>query len=391
MKPSKNKSRKEVVFITSVDLSGRDGASIATRELLRALVNHNNIQFHVILPSPTNKLNSELFKSIKNVEFIEQTKDGKISRVAIQYALFKRLKYLHKCHDIDAVITRFSSLMLAPPLVSRYYNIPHISLLRGSPSNNQSSTVTDLAIRFVHTTNLSLSDRILKAYENIPIPIKYASKTQILPNGVDPMLFDPIPTIEARKLLQPDIQLSQDDFVIGFVGSLSKRHRLELLFKAMYKIEDEIRCKLLIVGEGPEREKLEQLATAFGISSKIHWAGFVEHSKVPSYLSATDVCYSVIDSNNPSNPIKCYEYLSLEKPVIATESAELSFISENNFGVCVESLDLANISKSIQILFDISEKRRNNMGSRGRKYIFSNHTWAKRAEQITKEIDKLCG
>jgi glycosyltransferase involved in cell wall biosynthesis len=139
----------------------------------------------------------------------------------------------------------------------------------------------------------------------------------ITPTGVDLDLFaerpDPGPT---RRRLGLD-----DRFVIGWVGSFRRFHALEQAVDVAAGIDG---AALLMVGDGPERPKVEQLARNRGVVSV--FTGTVPFLELPAYRSAMDVALVLAERDGAFHysPLKLAEYLAAGLPVIAPRLAQCS-------------------------------------------------------------------
>jgi glycosyltransferase involved in cell wall biosynthesis len=140
-------------------------------------------------------------------------------------------------------------------------------------------------------------------------------RTVITPTGVDLDLFrehpDPGPL---RRRLGLDGQ-----FVIGWVGSFRRFHALEQAVDAATGIAD---AALLLVGDGPERSRIEQLAQEREVACV--FTGTIPFAQLPSYLAAMDVALVLAerDSAFHYSPLKLAEYLAAGLPVIAPRVAQ---------------------------------------------------------------------
>jgi glycosyltransferase involved in cell wall biosynthesis len=132
----------------------------------------------------------------------------------------------------------------------------------------------------------------------------------ITPTGVDLEQFadgpDPGPL---RRQLGID-----DAFVIGWVGSFRRFHALEQAVDVAGEIDDAV---LLLVGDGPERPRIEQLARARGVDCVC--TGTVPFAELPPYRAAMDVALVLAERDGAFHysPLKLAEYLAAGLPVIA--------------------------------------------------------------------------
>jgi glycosyltransferase involved in cell wall biosynthesis len=138
----------------------------------------------------------------------------------------------------------------------------------------------------------------------------------VTPTGVDPDVFAArIDRDAVRRRLGVDGR-----FVAGWIGSFRKFHALDYAVDALAGIDG---ATLLLVGDGPERARVEQLAHSRGVD--VRATGTVAHDEIPAHLAAMDVALVVAapDRSFHYSPLKLAEYLSAGVPVIAPSAGEL--------------------------------------------------------------------
>lgn len=139
----------------------------------------------------------------------------------------------------------------------------------------------------------------------------------VTPTGVDLALFArPFDRAAVRRTLGID-----DGFVIGWAGSFRPFHALDQLVHAVAAVGD---ATLLLVGDGPERPRIERLAEALGVRAR--FTGLVPHDDLPRMLAAMDVGVVLARPDEPFHysPLKVAEYLAAGLPVIAPVVAQLT-------------------------------------------------------------------
>ena len=99
--------------------------------------------------------------------------------------------------------------------------------------------------------------------------------------GIDPTRFAPQPAEALRR------QLGLGGFTVAYVGRLVREKGLLVLFDALTEFAGDWQC--LIVGAGPLRPEIEQLARKRGFAERIRWVAAVPHGHVVDYLNAADV------------------------------------------------------------------------------------------------------
>jgi glycosyltransferase involved in cell wall biosynthesis len=173
----------------------------------------------------------------------------------------------------------------------------------------------------------------------------------ITPTGVDLDQFlerpDPAP---ARQSLGID-----DYFVIGWVGSFRRFHALDQAVEAAARIDN---AALLMVGDGPERPKVEQLARDRGVVSV--FTGIVPFADLPAYRAAMDVALVLAEPDSPFHysPLKLAEYLAAGLPVIAPRIAQCTErLRDGVDALLVSPGDARALTEALQHLRDDSNAR----------------------------------
>ena len=111
-------------------------------------------------------------------------------------------------------------------------------------------------------------------------------RIQILPNAVDTSLFR---TDLDGELVRKRFHLG-GRFVVGFLGTFKQWHGVDLLveaFQRLHQVDPDMH--LLLVGDGPLRESLQQKIRQATLEHAVTLAGKVAHQEVPLYLAAMNV------------------------------------------------------------------------------------------------------
>ncbi|MFQ5441391.1 MAG: glycosyltransferase, partial [Thermodesulfobacteriota bacterium] len=187
-------------------------------------------------------------------------------------------------------------------------------------------------------------------------------KCVVVYNGIDPGLKPGRGPAEVKE----GLGISEDDLLIGTVGSLIKRKRVDLLVDAVSildKAGKKIKC--VVVGEGPEMNPLKDKVRKAGLDKKIFFTGF--SSDALSYINAMDVF--VLASEKEGLPRVVLEAMLMGRPVVAasvTGPAEL--VIDGGTGFLVDPASAGNIAERVAELTD-SPAMRAEMGGTGRKRV----------------------
>lgn len=188
------------------------------------------------------------------------------------------------------------------------------------------------------------------------------SKVVVIPNGVDTEIFKP--DINAEKIYDL-ITVSR---LVEWKG-----------IKELIEAADQLACRLLIVGSGPQESELRQLAAkSKGI---VEFAGEIEQSQLPKLINSSR--FFVLNSKYEGSPHSLIEAMSCGALVIARASTGTKELIESGVdGVLVlDHEKLANVLKSC--IGD--QKTRLNMGVKAREKILRNYS----REKIFSDIYRL--
>jgi glycosyltransferase involved in cell wall biosynthesis len=205
------------------------------------------------------------------------------------------------------------------------------------------------------------------------------NKSVLIPNGVDTELFREYPSSSLRNKLGID-----NCFVIGHVGVLREWLDFRPLFNAFRFLSKYMDARLLIVGGGIGYDETTRLAEEYGISKSVLFTGTVPYSQVPYYISCMDVCaipFKLDRVSQNSLPLKIFEYMSCNKPVISTNIQGVIENFQNNVLYVSNSEDYIHKIKTIYL----DDELRKRLGSIGRSIVISNYDW----RIITEDLENL--
>jgi len=138
---------------------------------------------------------------------------------------------------------------------------------------------------------------------------------EVIPNGVE---LDAIMTNPTR-IERGNLGFSPEDIVLVYVGRLAPEKNLPFLLRAFKGVSSAYEnARLLLVGDGPERDNLEDLAFHMSIVDRVHFSGMVPHAEVPNYLASADAC--VTASTAETFGISVVEALASGLPVLGIDS-----------------------------------------------------------------------
>lgn len=160
---------------------------------------------------------------------------------------------------------------------------------------------------------VQFADRVVVNAESLRPRGRAATRTEVIPSGVDTDRFNPQTADRAAAKLA--LGLPVDRAAVGTVGRLEVRKGTRTLIEAMALLGDSPQAPSLVVtGEGPLRDELVALAAQLGIAERVHFLG--NRGDVSSVLAALDVFVLPSLTEGMSNAL--LEAMAMALPVVAT-------------------------------------------------------------------------
>ncbi|MFQ5428546.1 MAG: glycosyltransferase [Thermodesulfobacteriota bacterium] len=193
----------------------------------------------------------------------------------------------------------------------------------------------------------------------------HADICSVVHNGVDSALKEERAPEEVREALG----VKDGEFLIGTVGSLIKRKRVELLLKTLAILKEKgLKIRGLIVGAGPEEGALKDRAEELGITEIVTFTGF--STEPLSYIKAMDVF--MLTSIKEGLPRVILEAMLLERPVVAARvTGPTELVIDDVTGFLVEGVEAEDFATRVETLLHSPELRRG-MGQKGKREVLKN-------------------
>jgi len=217
------------------------------------------------------------------------------------------------------------------------------------------------------TALIAVSDEVAEHLEAFPAT---RGKVRVVPNGVNPDRFPP----GIRALLPAE----PGTFTVGFVGTMKPWHGLPTLLEAFARfVRRHPESRLLLVGDGAARAKLEEQASALGLAQRAHFTGPVSPGEVPGLLASMDVGVAPYPAlrNFYFSPLKVYEYMAAGLPVVASQLGQLQKLIEPEIdGLLVPPGEVLALVAALERLKGDPELRLR-LGQAARAKVIPGHTW----------------
>jgi glycosyltransferase involved in cell wall biosynthesis len=148
-------------------------------------------------------------------------------------------------------------------------------------------------------------------------------------------------------------------FVAAYVGTHGMAHHLETILEAAEHLRDHPDIHFLMVGDGAERERLQQLAQANQLSN-VTFLGQLPKSSMPALWNRVQVSLILLrksDTFKSVIPSKIFESLAMNKAIVlGVEGESARLLDQSGCGVCIEPEDAAELARTVQALADDRER-----------------------------------
>ncbi|MCU1592056.1 MAG: glycosyl transferase group 1 [Frankiales bacterium] len=206
----------------------------------------------------------------------------------------------------------------------------------------------------------------------------------VVPNAVDCERFRSQP-------MRP--RAPSGHLVVGYVGCLVARQSLDDLIRALSLLRSsDLRVRAVLVGDGPDRDRLSELAAGLGVLPLVEFAGQVPWERVPQLIAGFSVGYSgqrgVGGLSMYHSPLKIYEYLAVGRPVVASAHPDAEqVVAAAGAGWTFPAGDCDALARVLRNAAVLDHDELAALGRRGAEHVRRTHTWRHRADQV---VDELC-
>lgn len=179
-----------------------------------------------------------------------------------------------------------------------------------------------------------------------------SGRVEALTNGVDTDWFRPVPATlppsERRRLIVP--------------RRLHAKNGVEFLIRAMPRLAETHDAEAVLVGDGPERPRLEALASELGVAERVRFLGARPNVEMPGLLCSAEA--AVIPSLMEATSVAALECMACEVPVAASNVGGLPEIIDESVGTLFDPGDPARLAEGVGRLLDSDLARRGRAGRR---------------------------
>ena len=291
--------------------------------------------------------------------------------------------------DVIHVYDYYSAMFPALSILCRIHKIPLVAHYQGGKVIGKGclklffGLVAILSLQFaskILVVNGAEKTKLINAFK------VSRDKIVLCPNGVNVDVFRPMPQKLARSILG----LSSKKKYVLFVGRLSDFHKgVSYLLKAFKKIKQKIKnVSLLIIGSGPDEQKLRSISKSLRIDKDTHFVGSIVNEKlIVLYYNSSDIV--VVPSLFEAFGIVNIEAMSCAKPVVASRVGGIKdIITDKETGFLVSPRNSKELEERVVSLLTADELRKR-IGFAARKKCEQSYSLASLGAKLDKIYREL--
>ncbi len=226
-----------------------------------------------------------------------------------------------------------------------------------------------------------VSEQVAGKLKEMGIP---ENKILVSPMAVDAHLFENSDSENIVKQYN-----LQDKFIIGWTGSFRSFHGLDILLKVFKNVHQSVNsARLLLVGDGFEKERMMGLAEDLDISDYVIFTGRKSFVEIPNFVNSFDL--AIVSARKASDfhysPLKLREYLGAGIPTMAPFAGEIPIMFKDN--VHLKLYNIGEIEDTAQKIVSLykDKAQRDLLAIKGKEFILNNGTWDVELENLSSKL-----
>lgn len=285
-------------------------------------------------------------------------------------------------HPLAALAASINARRLGVPFIFEVRDLwPETLIAMGSLTRNHPVAIAMRQLeRHLYSRAVMVLTLLPEAHRYISSLGISEKKVRWLPNGVDVAAF-------------PMEELAGDSgrpFTFMYIGSHGAANALEPVLQGFARLierEGAGSAVLRMIGDGPSKPALVELAQKLGVAGSVKFEAPVPKNLVPSLAGEADAFVANV-RNLPLYQFgislnKIYDYLAAGRPVVFASSAVNNPIVEAGVGPAIVADDVDGIAKAMHEVLHMPIAERIEVGRRGRRYVVERHDYCSLAAKLS--------
>ena len=282
----------------------------------------------------------------------------------------------------DFIYERASTFQFAAALVGRLLRFPVIQEINQTPDIGR--------VRKVRLIFLARAlERWTFRHSGALITVSARFRQMLIERGYDPDKIHVIPNAADTDAFRPNLAPTENfqpppdgSVVLGYVGAFHHWHSLDRLLELVTDARASAGpgIHLLLIGDGPDRERLTNRAAELGIESAVTFTGSLPHAQLPGYIMRMDAAV-MADATDYASPVKMFEYMAMGRAIVAPAVPPIrEILADGDSAVFFQPHDVDSFKQAVRrVVTDAALRCR--LAANARRLAEERHTWRKNAER----------
>ncbi len=207
-----------------------------------------------------------------------------------------------------------------------------------------------------------------------------SKKIIVVPNGVDVEKFSKISENQQSDIFN-ELNLGVDDQIIVTASRLVEKNGVEFLIRSLSLLSENI--KLLIIGDGPLKNNLNNIVESLELTNRVIFKGYVEPEKIPEYFSISSVFSRPSLSEGLGNVF--LEAMASKLPVVATPVGGIvDIIKDGETGLFSKPADYTDLAEKLNLVLSDHDLRKK-LAANGFEMVSKGYDW----DNIARKMDEI--
>lgn len=212
-----------------------------------------------------------------------------------------------------------------------------------------------------------------------------ARDVRVIPNGVELSRFGQALSPAHRSKLRMRMRAKEDEHLLMTVSRLVPKNGVDIAIEALTLLPERVR--LAVIGEGPERAYLEQLAVMRGVAERVVFIGEIQNAELHHYLAAADSF--VRASRSEGQGISFIEAMASGLPTIGTDVGGIpDFLHDGETGFLIKPESAEAVASAVRRIIE-QPIEANRIAEGGKRLAVERYGWDRIAEEMRTLIREL--
>jgi len=256
---------------------------------------------------------------------------------ALVAGAWNTVKRLHAARPFDLIDCHFLHPDgFAAVEIGRRLGIPVVLSARGSDAQGHANAP---GMRELLEPTIAAASRLIAVSRPIAERLvdmgAHPDRVTVIPNGIDATVFRP--NIAAGEAVRKHVGCGPGERLVVTVGRLEHVKGHDVMIEALAILARAVRVRAVIIGEGRDRDRLEDLAHERGIGDRVLFTGGIAHDALSAWYSAADVF--CLPSRSEGHPNALVEALACGTPAVSSAVGAAGEVLSPECGLLVQPED----------------------------------------------------